>query len=598
MLGQFYFAWATGTETTFSEGSHAIWDEDIIGFELLHREGEFAGLSMTIRNPHEGLLKTGRKQWCWFSYDAGVAGIVPLFYGRLLAIPSNLASDAITVEFAARPKDFAEQKETLADTLRDYPNYDAIWIAEDERDNPDAVLEAYTYAWHIDRITHEVTVSDINDAEDGTYIFTGDDLVEGASLDIKYGQPPLRAVRVLAEAHWVQVGEGEIDCTSQLTAAFVATGTDGDGRISSLTGDGLINDWPNEQTSIGGGWTFGPFDMRQVSGGSKSVECQYFEAPGEEEVPPIIPPPPVTIIFPELTFVPTFILRYKAERRRREKVKFTLFADVQRVSFDPGDSQRETISVSTASLMEDMDLGDPIPDERRKPIRDLRRANYAPTFRGHFSVQYLICLAKAMIYRRARMVEIQLLIPFERGLDLSCRKKVQITDDRLPGGIAVGKIVGYRLYGSGDGQFGAEITIACSVGRGGTITPEAGTPEWAEADYVDGSYQKFNGATVVPTPGVSYGDYYVDPNDDGINFYKMLPDELVTNLHVVNGVADQRDALNDNFIDVPAAIAALNEVPTQVDLTMKPVEGGPFTTSYVVPVSDLKVPKTIDLEAA
>ena len=41
-------------------------DEDVFAFELSHLEGEFATLTIEIRNPRVGLLKPGRMRWCWF----------------------------------------------------------------------------------------------------------------------------------------------------------------------------------------------------------------------------------------------------------------------------------------------------------------------------------------------------------------------------------------------------------------------------------------------------------------------------------------------------------------------------------------------------
>jgi hypothetical protein len=248
--------------------------------------------------------------------------------------------------------------------------------------------------------------------------------------------------------------------------------------------------------------------------------------------------------------------------------------------------------------MEDLDEGNPIPEERRMPLRDLRFANYMPTDRGHFSVEYLIALARARLFRRARTVEITFLLPFWQGLHLSCRKRITLTEERLPGGVATGKIVGYRLYGSGDGEFGAEVTIACSVGHGGEVTAAPGTPTYVDSGYSDAGWQVASGETILPFPGVTYGDYFITPNDDGIDFFDVKPEDMIRNLEIINRATTQDDAIDHFFLDVAEAIEALNAVPTQVSLTMKPVQGGPFTTRYTVPVSELKIPKTIDLEAA
>ena len=595
MPGPFYFAWVPSTQTVFDSSIHAVWEEDVVSMEIMHREGEFAGLSVIIKNPRQGLLASGRRQWAWLSYENGSPGPVPLFFGRLVAVPADLDEEAVKLEFIARPIDFEEQKEALAETLRVHPWWDPIWITEPERDNPDSILESRSEAWHIDRVTHLVTLSDMIEGEDGT-IEIGEADIVAESLSMSYGQPPLRSVRIKAEVHWTQVGEGEVDCTIPLAEAFDAAGTDGEGRISSLTGDGLINDWPDENAEIGGGWTFGPFDITRLSGGSKTVECQYFDAPDDPDPIDAFFAQPIIIKFPIWNFHSNFVLRYKAERSRSETLTFTLSADCQRITFESGDLTRETIALSSSSLMEEIDPTGST-GTYLKPIRDLRRPNYFPTDRGRESLEYLICLAASRIKRRARTVEIISTIRFEAGIDISLRMNGHITDARLPGGEATGKITAYRLYGSGDGEFGCQITVGCTIGEGGSVSANHGGPSYGADGYMDTGYQLMEGQTWVPIDGVYYEDFFVPPNDDGIDFFDMVAEELIKNIEVINGETIQRNALDGQFADVAQAVAALNAVPTEVDLTMKPVEGGPFTTNYTVVVSGLKIPKTIELAA-
>jgi hypothetical protein len=60
----------------------------------------------------------------------------------------------------------------------------------------------------------------------------------------------------------------------------------------------------------------------------------------------------------------------------------------------------------------------------------------------------------------------------------------------------------------------------------------------------------------------------------------------------------QEDVLSETFGTAQEAIDALNLHFTEVELSLKPVTGGPFETPYELVVSDLMVPQTIDLEAA
>ena len=113
MPGPFYFAWVDAANTTFDSEVHAVEDESVYAFDLSQEEGDFAKLSLAIRNPRVGLLNPGRNVWAWLSYDSG-SGIEPLFFGRLVGIPTSLFEDICTLDFIARPSDYVAQKDALA----------------------------------------------------------------------------------------------------------------------------------------------------------------------------------------------------------------------------------------------------------------------------------------------------------------------------------------------------------------------------------------------------------------------------------------------------------------------------------------------------
>jgi hypothetical protein len=56
--------------------------------------------------------------------------------------------------------------------------------------------------------------------------------------------------------------------------------------------------------------------------------------------------------------------------------------------------------------------------------------------------------------------------------------------------------------------------------------------------------------------------------------------------------------VNLDWGSVTAASAALSRTPTQIDLTLRPLKGGPFQTDYRLTVQPVVVSKTIDLEAS
>lgn len=235
--GPFYFAWADSSETTFGP-QHYAYDETIFRFSLAHDEGQIPTLEIEILNPNVGLLNSGRKQWAWFSWFDG-SSVVPLFFGRLVGIPTDMLGRTATLQFIARANDYLTRKRNLAQTLKVRPYYDPLFLDEKARNDPDAILEGYSAAWHVDRTTLDWTISDILRPEDGTYAFTESDVFYD-SVSITVGEQPLKTVYVKTNVGWNNSGSGGIPV--------------GMFAISSFTGNGILSDWPKPGASLGGGW--------------------------------------------------------------------------------------------------------------------------------------------------------------------------------------------------------------------------------------------------------------------------------------------------------------------------------------------------------
>jgi hypothetical protein len=590
----FYFAWVD-PGTAFNAGTHSVEDEEIFSFEIVHSEGDFAQLQIDIRNPRANLLDPSRKLWAWLSQD-GTA----LFFGRLVASPEDIQNEIVRLTFLARPATYEADKEALAESLRTLPYFDPIWLDENRLADPDVVLEARSELWHIDRTTHVLTTSNITVGEDGTVVLNaGDHFYD--DLRFTYGAPPLRRVSVKATVNWDQVAVGTLDMTKELLAAFQTAGSP-PGVVSSYTGQGLEADWPKANSNLRGGWTIGPdislrradgsgrpsrskiVKVRNITGGA-TVEAgdlaqQVLEVPGKAK-------------FFIWEFYPTFPVDYDVKRKRVEVVTFTLEADVQALVVDPGEDEEFLITLQTKSV------GEPdLTDEYSEPaIGDVRRNSYMKTPRGHQSFQYLMLLARAKLLARARAVEIEIGCPFATGVNLSCRKNVQVFDPRLPNGSAIGKIIEYRLTATGDGEQRCKIVIGCTIGEGNTLIINPGTGTYCDASYCGNDYQQFTGAQIgVANDEMAYDSYDDVPiPDDGINFLNLKAQDVITSFQVFNGESAQQSVLNTTFQDIPAAVEALNAAFTEAELVLRPLTGGPFQTNFDVTVSDLKIPKTIEL---
>ena len=119
---------------------------------------------------------------------------------------------------------------------------------------------------------------------------------------------------------------------------------------------------------------------------------------------------------------------------------------------------------------------------------------YFPSDRGQTSVQHLICRARAKLRKRARAVQYSWECPFQDAIGLSCRMNAAISDSRIPGGVASGKVIAYKIIAQGNtGRLYGEVTIGCTVGNAGTVASSAGIPTYVADGYVDPGFQLYSG---------------------------------------------------------------------------------------------------------
>ncbi len=601
MAGPFYFAWVPVAGTPFAANTHAIAGvhdiaEELFELEIEHSEGDFPSLRLDVRNPQVGLIAPGRSLWCWLSWDRSAlrdrSDLVPLFHGRIVGVPEDLQNEIVRLMFIARPPDYEEQRQALAATLRVAPYWDAAWLNEDRWDDVDAVLEARTQLWHIDRITHAVTVSDLLNGEDGTAVLTESDHFYDA-MSVTYGEAPVRRVHVEALAQWTQYGAGEMSLHRETINLIGGPHFD---CIASFSGDGLSGDWPKREDDIGGGWQFGETSIKRIDGERFSTRYQKHEFTMDtvNEAGVVTATSNYIAWFPLWEFSFSINVKYEAKRQKYEVMTFDVFADTQNMLTEIGEEEIITLKPKSVDLSTDA-LGS-------VPIGDVRRRAYFPTDRGKQSIDYLVTMARAHLLMRARAVEVKIQTEWDIGIDFSCRKNITISDSRLAGGVAGGKIVAYRLSANGDsGQLNAEAVIACTIGRGETLITSLGSPDYVVTEYVQENYQFWTDRDVIPHAGeLSYYLPSVSPTDDGIDLQAMNPKNCIVSYNAINTAEDQRLAIQAlPVLDIEKEYEKVLDLSyTELFLTMKPVTGGPFTTAYPLEVSELMVPKTIDLESA
>jgi hypothetical protein len=614
---QFRFAWVE-PGTAFNAVTHDVVDEEIVKFQCDQAETEFATLSIDIRNPRIGLLNPGRKLWAWLSWwDQGV--LYPLFFGRLVGIPSSINKEVATLQFLARPNDFGAQKEALAAAMRVLPYYDPVFISPDSQLDPDVVLEGRTVAWHIDRTSHVVSTSDLLVGEDGLLEFDETN-VPYDSVDIQLDEPPVRLVHVEAEVPWTQnvAGEG-LPCIVNM-------------EVNTLAGKGLEGGWPEAGGDIGGGWhataasAGGPYDDLEDIDFAGWFGAWTHQQEGLRGPPPfylqllasysanvsnnkVSQSSTLFAIISDVVFL-NLSLGYSAARSRKDILVFDLIADSQPLVTLPDDTQKISLKISGN------DVGLPTGPTDEIPIGHDVRRSYFTSDRGKQSIQYLIQLARANIILRARAVKVSWQCSFRRAIEFSCRKNASLRDHRLPGGTALGKIVSYSFSSDG-GQISGGCTIASCIGYGGSIAALPGDGVYAAPGYMLPGYQFMENARVVlGASDVGFTPLLEAPNDDGLRFpLQSVPMGVISVQTVetkplvpvpptVQPSVSYDQSGNTTSVSVSSSLDTspysdwLSGIETHVNFDLRSVEAGPFIATYNLTCTELKLPKQIDLEAA
>lgn len=630
-----YFAWVD-PGTAFNAVSHSVHDETIISFQLSQDEGDLARLTLEIKNPKVGPLSAGRKVWAWFSSDG-----TPLFYGRLVAIPSDLLAETITYVLVARPADLEEQKTALADTLRVLPYYDEIFISEEFRDDADAVLEGYSKLFHYNRTSHVVTVSDVLSGEDGLIVFGSSDIPYD-SLNMQIARAPLTAVTVKAGIPWAQ--------STSATISFNKV-------IPSFQSSTIIENWPKVGDGLAGGYyvvsssavgnpgypilsatyNFSWTNQAQKhnDGDTMSIE-ESFTGPGSG-VPPgagfrlsghfteFVVGDPSTgtpasskfeskhIVTFEGSITGSLVLGVNASRERKDNVTINVVSDVQQVLVDTGDtSTSEIIDLSTTDVSQSCGGDDP-------PIQNTGRSEYITTDRGIQSVEYMLQRARARLAMGARVVDVSFNCRLSAAIaaGISLRKNGFISDSRIPSGGALGKIVHYTMRGDGrSGKFIAEIQLSCCPGLGGSITPSPGSGDYVSNDYVDPSYQTYIAAVYAAASGdIGYSRPVLVGGGGGVFFAGLSYSDIVIRDEIISSVDEQDEAiasslqpLNVNINELGAynlirpalqrnsdmLAQALGDVEMWWELELKDLTGPGIEAHYEVPTVPLVLPKQVD----
>lgn len=622
MASRIFNAWVPTADTVFNPLLHARTELKATTYQLDQEEGGVARLSVTCENLGVGIMAPGRDQYILVSWaDEGETPRL-IFRGVANSMPANLADKLITLEFLAQPDDFDELLLAFARTLAARPYVDEL-ISGTNITDPAVVLEARSEMFHIDPVTHEISLSDVIDY---------DRLVDLGPLYVRdsmtpaLGLPPLRKASMNFVGEWTQRAHGTVDIAGKVNEGG---GENGRATLTDISSIGEIGDINNsgwrvnrtEQASPGFTWT--PrmyFDGRyqivnhQVYRGKNEYGQDFYDNYTRTRYG-------VRPLQMYRYQASVFEMEYDYAQPRREILKVTATADVQDVNAF-GYEEEELDDIGLNSLTEDSTtppweedteylVGDKVIYRNKawvcqqahtsadrfqgllddyagynerllKPfmyrwietkkdvaLRDARAFSFFETDRGREVAEHGLLRVRAFLRRRLRALTVTFRGRWEDLHDISLRDGVRIEHYWFPGGSVRGKVIAYSKVWTGEGRSRyVDVTIGVSVANGVAGTVPSGGTAYSEAFGTGYSWADDEGV------GYQVGDVQYTLSGERVrkpvNPYRLNQGSYAChNVIWTNPISKQLRVASASQELYGNAVAAVAAVPTSYRLVMR-----------------------------
>ncbi len=576
------FAWVNGDES-FNPAVHCREDEQVFKLEIRQREGGFALARATIRNPGCGLLGAGRKRYCLISDDQEL-----LFRGRVVGMPASVEGQAVCLDFTAEPMDSQRQLHDLQNDLKQAPHWDDLFVEEGARDNPTEALEARSELYYWSRATGKVHLSDIFQGNE--HIDLGDNFFKD-SLKVAVGEAPLDSVSMEVIAEWHQRAEGECDISHLIAEKFQY------GLVNTLTGPDLAQKWWRTGERVGRtGYWVTHSELKEIRLPRLSASSYIWEKSktGDRH----------KVRLKRHWFKASTRLGWAYRQKRCEIAKFTLKHATQSLAQHNRRCRRLRLHLQDIvgenhhwrphhrytprfqvvyqgvvyACIRRHQSGENFDEQQWQKLRtaghvsdQASRASFFLTDRGKQAVEHAIEVARAHLASSARAITIRVTADFASLRKVTTDHLVSITDPRLPGGKAQGKVTDYRIVMDGKtGKRWVDVTLSVAVGAGpqdeqlNISTGES----YAEATFCD-DYQLEVGRGRT-SGNIGYVSWQAQqPNTGILNPHSLSAHDVVHKINVVNSVVEQDEYLLQNqYPERQKVREVIAEVPTNISIEL------------------------------
>jgi len=522
-----FFSWVA-MDDAFDPIRHSRCDLEIFYLTIQQNEGEVAVATLLVKGQVPFPLD---HQQALIAYGDPARLI---FRGHLSGMPRPVGPALLELHFMAEPHQAAEHLTALSDTLKEPPYWDPLFIDPLHSEQPREVLEARSALFYWDRLTGAVRLSDIFTGRHHSII--DEDIFEG-SLKVTLGDPPLDAIQINLIAEWMQTLEGEADLAPALAKRFSR------GMINTLTPQSLKNSWPKPYTKVGrSGYTVLESFLQEITPPSTGVLNLY----------PTLSPPflswdetqhkAVLKRLPRRWFHAKLVVGWSYKQKRREVATFTLG---QATTLGKTGKKRQLMLYLQA-------------------VGDGPRASFFQTDRGRQAIEHALEIARCHLAGTARCLEVELMMPFEKGLAITTDHSVTIKAPHLPNGQLTGKVIAYRLV-QDEGMAYAWVRVAVAIGA---KKPED-IPAAESEGYAAVSYGLITPQALYQTAThITFKDYSTQKPQEGVSGVHVFTD-LVQNLTIQGDGQHQIETILAN--QYPLHTNPLNSLETaltqcQIDL--------------------------------
>jgi hypothetical protein len=606
-----YLSWLTAWNTPFNPSMHAREDEFCIRGSIYEQEeGDIivSGFEVEIPHPGLGLIGLGRNErYAVLSEKLTSDPVaVELARGRVIAVPSELGQQTLTLRFQCVPPDEDAVLKAAANALRTgeedgydpdgplpdrqkFETYDGLFHPRDARDDPMSALAGRPELWRWDRKT--LAIERVSMIEGDNVHAVNQDGFED-TLSVALRNPPRKSTRMRLVASWTQEAKG--------VQTFPVISE----PIDTYSWQDLVQSLPHPGTPVGEntGWHVAESEVTYLNPHGILDE---FDVIGEKYTlndPDILA---AKVLLQAATVGVQIRLGYDFQQQREDHLLITMPVAQQNVL---GDDKSETVDVinlaalnidPSTPLWEMYDpisgmpmqyvVGDEVIYNGRKwrcitahtaqPIFDFSKwtsiarkgaiiptaARYFDTNRGVRSVRYAIRMLHRRVLVRARCLEISFQAPWELARSMTCRDVCRVENRKI--GEITAKISSVKLVADGAKRY-AEITVLACLGDGST-------PPVADDQFDE------------ETGDITYSMTYPNPSTPTIS--GQLPGRVHT-VDIINPYADQRSAAL--YEDDP--IAVIEGMPTRIELDVRPIlEEDLLTRQLTVTCSPIWLPQNV-----